>query len=775
MTSGKSPLILPAFFWITGLITGSHFNLPVYLLIFLTGLGITITFFLKNRLIVLFLLIILSGMLRYDLTQVKPQDHITRLLELREEITQPITGTICSEVLIEKEKAYFQLELSSIAQLPVKGKIRFSASDLELSYGDEIVTIATISKLKSSSNPFAFNYEEYLNYQGIYGRGFSRIPVKVTGRKIAVFKAFSIKLRKFLRDRIEQRCPDNAGFLKAIIIGEKSDLDEIRETLTKAGLSHILAVSGLHVALISVIIFTLLRIIIRQRILLRILTIILLIMYGAVCSWSPSVSRAVIMISLYFLGQIMQRKVNANNCLFASLIIITAISPAQISSVGLHLSFCAVIVLLNIIPYFTRHIYRIHLPQNKLRKVVYAALTLIIVSFLLSIFLAPVTLYNFNQFNLNGFIGNLLGIPLISIILPLSILVILLPPVPFLIEIYQSGLDSILLSFHWWSKLAARLPFHFNFIPFSVAEVITLYLMLFFAFWLLYSYRKFKVGILAVLIISNGYFWISKDCHNLKVIFFNCGLGDLCYIETPENENIMIDCGPTDKDPDTFKRSALQYFQHSGIRKLDWLVITHAHNDHYGGVDDVISSLKIKNLLVTDEFQTREIWPQLQEKFVRENSRIFTIKDTVSLPLGNVNFKILHPDENYYDDNINNMSIVAKLEYGDLSILFNGDLEEEGEHYLISKYAHKLDCDIIKVGHHGSKTSSSQEFIDLVTPQYAVISTSIKNRFDFPHPQTLQKYSELGDKLIITGRDGAFMVESDGKNTQFRTYGQSKD
>jgi competence protein ComEC len=770
MTSGKSPLVFPALCWIIGLTAGKYVAIPIIpLAAFILTLFILL-FLRKNKIFLLFVLIILLGILRISVLQLKPQNHISRFFKFRTQSTQPLSGLIDSEVSIRNGRSSFDLKLDSIADYHIQGKIRFSSFDSNLKYGDKINTIAVLSALKSSNNPLATDFKEYFQFKGIHGSGFSKIPVTITGNKINWLNYLVIELRKFIRFRIEQRCPENAGFLKAILIGDKSELNEIRDILTRAGLSHILAVSGLHVALITVIFFTIIKIFIRHRIFLRLVTITLLLFYGYLCSWSPSVSRAVIMITLYFTAQILQRKVSSNNILFASLLVITAVNPYQLFSVGMHLSFCAVFVLLNILPFFTRYIYKIPIRNRKLKILVSSILALMTVSLVLSLFLSPITLYNFNQFNLNGVIGNLLGIPLISIILPLSIILLLIPSIPFLVNIYHSSLDSTLAVFNYWSESASELPLHFNFIPISLHQVLLLYLLLLTGFWLLLSYKKSKIISFFLLLLLVFLSWQNYGSNKLQVIFFNCGLGDLSLIETPDNEVIMIDCGPTEKDPGTFKRSALPYFQKKGIKKLDWLIVTHAHNDHYGGINDVFHNLEVKNLMVTDEFQTRGIWPEIFQQAQDENAVIHTIEDTTYLKLGEVKIKILHPDKDYFSANKNNMSIVLKLEYGELSILFNGDLEEEGEHYLITRYSSFLDSDVTKVGHHGSKTSSSAEYVELISPEYAIISTSMKNRFNFPHQQTLDTYSYLRDNLIITGRDGAFIVVSDGVNTEYGSF-----
>jgi len=766
MSSVRSPLLIPAGLWICGLITGKFISLSLSWLFLLLLVELLIYLLLKHKQLLIITMIFSCGLLRMELAEFYPENHIRVLLEEKEELIRPLHGIIISEVTFENGYYRSLLKLTRIGDCQITGVIRFKSKQSDLKYGNVISTTAAINGVRASSNPLASDYRELLRFKNIHGYGLARRSVIINAEKGSFFQKIIIGIRKFIRKRIELRLPEYSGFIKAILLGDRTGLQDQRDMFTRAGLSHILAVSGLHIGLITIIIFTVLKIFIRQRIMLRILTILLLMIFGGICSWSPSVSRAVIMISLYLISQMIQRKPDPNNILAASLILITAISPYQFFAVGLQLSFTAVFVLLNLIPSFTAGIQKIRISNIYIRKFVISVLTLVVVSFSLSVFLAPLTLFYFNQFNLNGIVGNLLAVPLISIILPLSMLVTAAPQILSLHLFYRNSLKVVLDLFFIWGKLASRCPLYWNFIPFTIIQMILIFSWLFLMTRLLKGFTRLRVVSVVILIAVNTAFCFRSGSDKLTVTFFDCGLGDLSLIETPAREIIMIDCGPINRDPNNFARSTLPYLQKKGIKELDWLIITHAHNDHYGGYIDVFANLKVRNLMVTDEFQTREIWQRFCEEIEREGTLVYTVNDTTHLKSGDLELKILHPDKDYSNDNINNMSIVCRLDYGEISILFNGDLEEEGEHYLITRYSRFLDCDITKVGHHGSKTSSTEEYIKIVSPEYAVISTSVKNRFDFPHQSTLRNYSFLGMNLIITGRDGAFTVVSDRINTE---------
>ena len=773
----NQPLIIPAILWIIGIIIAKLTVFPITYLLVAIPFLLLLSFNNKIRFICFCLVVILLGILRFDIQSEFTKNNIRTILGNHSTITQPIQGRIISEVKSKDGNYNFILELHQIKKSEVTGKIKFYTRTDNLNYGDIIYVVATIKELPGSTNPASFDYKEFLDEKRIFGSGWSISPIKKIGNKTEIFKNTVISIRKFLRNRIDKRFGDPAGFVKAIVIAEKDEIDNKRNIMCRAGLSHLLAVSGLHVGLLSLIILSVLNVFIPKRNISRITIICLLIVYAAICLWAPSVTRAAIMIILYLLAKILQRKPVANNILFASLLIITVVTPNQLFSVGLQMSYLAVFVLLNVLPRF--RFIKIKKEEieflSKGKQILNGILILICTSFILNIFLAPLTAYNFHQFGFNGIVGNLLGIPLIGMILPLSLIIILLPGI--CIPVFQNSFQIVMLIFEKWTGFSAEFPLHFDFIFISIIHLILLYLILSGLVLVLKSSRKQRkwLHISAIILLSIFVLLKRQSSNKLTITFFDCGLGDIALIQTPGNETILIDTGPPEKEINSFPRSVLPYLQQNGIKNIDHVLITHAHNDHYGGVFSVFQNVEVTNLITTDEFQNRKIWDNIFEDVETEKCSIFTVTDTTHIRFEEIKFKIIHPDRSYKDNNINNLSIVVRLDYGDLSVLFTGDLEYEGEDYLIEYYPEFLDCDVLKVGHHGSKTASSPIFIRAVDPQFAIISTARKNRFNFPHKITLERYEFLGPNLMITGYDGACQIVSDGKSAQITTFVSNKN
>lgn len=761
----RSPLTIPILAWLLGIIIANYLPLPPVLFFLVFTALLLLAFSNYFRTFIIIMLCVLLGL--FHNSDKKPLNHIKHIIKHNQSFLQPIEGRISSEVVKEKSKYRFILDLNTIGYVKVTGKINFTTFQDSLEYGDIINTVARVRKIPKNSNPSSFNYEEFLSAKDIYAQGYPKTIIRIEDKSSALFKRNIFKIRKFFRKRIEDRFGEYSGLIKTIVIGDKDHKSEWRSLLTKAGLSHLLAVSGLHVGIIALVLMIILQIIIPYKNVCRMILVVILFIYAAICLWSPSVTRAAIMISMYLLAKILQRKLDINNVLLLSLLLITVFNPDQLFSIGLQMSFMAVFVLLNILPKV--NFIKFGKEDLKLmkfsKKLLNGILILVLTSLILNVFLAPLTMYYFNQFNFNGLLGNILGIPLISVILPLSLLIIFFPNFELILSIFQNSFKGLTIIFKAWANIASKIPFYFNFVSINLFQLFTLYLLLILIFyWQRWKIRFYwKTGITIILALL--FMWLG-DHHEdkMKFTFFDCGsVGDLFLIETSNDQAILIDSGP----PDSFEKSALPYFQKNGLKKLDWVLITHAHNDHYGGLKYILENMEVKNLIITDEFQSRTIWSDLK---VKENCRILTVRDTMHLNLKSLKFKILHPNCIYEDDNINNLSIVNRIDYKQFSLLFTGDLEKEGEEYLLELYPEFLDCDFLKIGHHGSKTSSSKNFLKTVSPEYAFIPTSLHNKFNFPHKETLTKLEFLDDQLYIAGKDGALQITTDGKTAHFQTY-----
>jgi len=305
MNKIPSAIIPVTFSWIAGVIFSTILSINLLITIFTISLVIGLYFIKNLRNLSIILLIFILACFRTNISQILPSNHIKNLLYEKNYIQQPIKGRIVSEVKSNENRNFAELELIEIKKLPVKGKIAFSFDD-SLKHGDIIETIAFIQEFDSSSNPFSFDYAEYLESRKIFGKGYPKNSITVISSKRIPYISLIFETRSWLRNRINNRFGEYSGFIRAILIGEKQDLAEWKQKLNQAGLSHILAVSGLHVGILALVFYLILKTLFRNRFLSRILLIIILLFYAAICGWTPSVTRAVIMISLYLCARKLQ-------------------------------------------------------------------------------------------------------------------------------------------------------------------------------------------------------------------------------------------------------------------------------------------------------------------------------------------------------------------------------------------------------------------------------------------------------------------------------------
>jgi len=284
--------------------------------------------------------------------------------------------------------------------------------------------------------------------------------------------------------------------------------------------------------------------------------------------------------------------------------------------------------------------------------------------------------------------------------------------------------------------------------------------------------KAVSMGALCLIVIFIwGNIFASQD-KLLKVTFLDVGQGDAAFIQFPDKRNMLIDGGDGRFD------ILPSYLWDEGIRRIDYLVLTHPHADHVTGLINVLSSFKVGEVWDSgQEFTSAEYEKflriiddkKISYKIVRAGERLFIAPG--------IGIDILHPQEKFLKgggSEPNNNSIVIRFFYKRVAFLFTGDIEEEAEEFLESKYGSQLHSTILKVPHQGSKTSSTLKFLEKVSPECAIISVSARNTFGHPNPEVLKRYQNLGIRVYRTDKEGAVIVTTDGEDYWIRTMRESQ-
>ena len=239
--------------------------------------------------------------------------------------------------------------------------------------------------------------------------------------------------------------------------------------------------------------------------------------------------------------------------------------------------------------------------------------------------------------------------------------------------------------------------------------------------------------------------------------FIDVGQGDAALIRT-EAGNILIDAG-TNSSEDELKA----YLNSYGVTDIEYAIFTHPHEDHIGGADMVLATYNVKNVILPNATATSQTFQRMMDGIEAEGCKVIEATPDWTFKVGEVTFTVLAPISEKYS-NTNNYSVVVRVDYGETSVLFMGDAELESEEEMLARYRLKgtLDCDLLKVGHHGSDTSSGQDFLNAVTPTYAVISVGEGNTYDHPKQVTLTKYESMGVKFYRTDKEGSIVFISTG-------------
>lgn len=628
-----------------------------------------------------------------------------------------------------------------------------------LEYGDLIEIKGEYSAPEVARNYKGFDYSQYLKTLNIYG------TIKVEESKIINKNQLSPILISI--NNIKEKMIDNANrnmpkrtanLLLGILTGERDNIQEdIIESFRTANLSHILAVSGAHT---SYIILGITYLISKSKTPKRIgyiITIINLLIFIIITGASYSVVRACIMAIVVIGAKICYRKENFFTSICISLIIILIQNPFAINDIGLKLSFMgtAGIVIFNksITNFFIK---------LKIKQKIAEALS---VTFSAQLMIMPITILNFNTISLTFFISNILASPLLGIIIIfgfISIFIssILNPISKVLFLILHIFLELLILV----SKVTEKIPGSSILVktPNILFAIVYYILILFFNYFFVIKQnptRRFHKKIIKIITIKNikNAFKVIAVVFlimllltrivriinpTLKIYFIDVGQGDSTLIVTPKNKKILIDGGEG-------KTNVLfQYLLDRRINKIDYIIISHFDSDHCNGLIEIIEKMRVENIVMSKQSKESEEYKKILEIIKQKNIKVSSVKAEDKIIIEkNLYTKILNPAEKFEFQDLNNNAIVAKLVYKDFSMLFTGDIEKAEEN-LAKKYKNELKSTILKVAHHGSKTSTSEEFLKYVEPQIALIGVGENNKFGHPNQITIEKLKNIRSQNI---------------------------
>lgn len=632
----------------------------------------------------------------------------------------------------------------------------------------------TLSEPNTATNVNAFNYKEYLLRNHIFWI-LKADQIKLS--QCTSLKKTPLSFLQAVREKgiqyIQANFPnESAPLAVALLFGERDYIDtNLLETYEKLGIVHLLAISGLHVGMLAGMIYYLgIRIgITRERMTIGLL--LFLPCYIFLTGAAPSVIRAVSMMVLFLLLKKWNiHTINTIDIISIVFLVYTFFTPYVIYDVGFQLSFSVSFALILSAPILLK---RFH----------HAIPLLLVTSFICQLAAIPIMIYYFYEVSLISILANAIFIPLFSlIILPANFLLFLLhlllgTTIGFLLQ----PLNLLIIAMNDLARHLSLFPLAILTFGRPSTFVILLYLWsipLFFSLWeRMKGVKRFlKVLLLPLSIMSVHLLGNSLSPYG-EITFIDVGQGDSIFIKLPFGRgNYLIDTGGTipfnteewkvrKKEYEVGKDVVVPFLMSKGIVTIDKLILTHGDADHIGGAVSILKELHVKEIILPKNTQLSELEKELLTVAKRKEipSRFVSAGD--SWKTGKTIFHVVSPQAGVEVER-NNGSIVLLVKLGGLSWLFTGDLEKEGEVQLINAYD-KLKIDVLKAGHHGSKSSTTISFLDHLDPKIAVISAGKNNRYGHPAEEVLMNLNERKIKILRTDQHGAITYIFKGETGTF--------
>ena len=667
------------------------------------------------------------------------------------------------------------------------GKSRYGASAVfpELHTGDRVEVTGDLRPVPQKRNPADFDYGAFLQRRGIHGTMgiYEAGAIAFLGSDAGPMDALVTTSRRHVRRSIHRfvRGEGNRAVLFALILADRRGIDsETLTTFVETGLMHLLAVSGLHVLLVGLLLYQLLKPVLgRLRLSWKHIeftraafTLILLLFYLLITGGTVSVQRAFIMTAVWIGATLLQRQSDALNTLGVAAVIILLIRPAALFDVGFQLSFAAVGALVTLTPLMNHRIPEAWQRQPVVRWV----LSMTVVSIAATLGTAPVLLYHFGRVPLAGLLLNLAAIPATAVALFGGLFTVVFAWFPVVADTFAAvaelGAAGLLIT----SRTGAQ-HLGWALVEGFVREgwlVMSMVLGLgALALWKRPRTRWVLVaGGLSCLAVS---LWMGvargDAIPHLDVIFLDVGQGDATLISLPNGRHLLVDAGLRDPYTDQGMRTVLPHLRRYGIRRLDAVVLTHADADHYGGVFSVMEEVEVGQLIYNGHQKENSFWLSVLHTADSLGVPLHIVQagDTLALD-PNVRIRILHPTETPapFEDG-NDASVVLYLEYGATSFLLTGDVEALGESEMVARYGNLLAANVVKVAHHGSRTSSTEAFVQAASDSstvYAIISVARRNRYGLPNEEPLAHWQATSAEVLQTSREGAVWLRSDGERIE---------
>jgi competence protein ComEC len=673
--------------------------------------------------------------------------------------TVKIFGTVRDEPQIKimpngLQQQRFIVEVEKVGDKNASGAIILTSyNEIKTArIGDKISADGKIKFITNYKNPGQIDSVTRLKSDGITARmsaGKNGVEIEtVEGNFWTKFLRMVAAIREHYKESMAGvMSSEDAAAIFAMLFGGYAGLNpELVEEFATTGIVHILSVSGSHMSLLAAATAALCLLLKLPRNATLALGIFVIFTYTILSGMLPQVIRSAIMGILVFYGTAMQYETLSARFLTLTALAMLINQPLLIFDISFQLSFSSTAGLIYIAPELRMKM--LELPRWFTMP---AAMTLSA-----QIASLPIVIWYFNRVSLSSVLANVFVMPLLEIVIVGGLLGGLIALViPFLGKIFFVGESLIFGMGAEINKLFANLPF-------SSVQVPTLGFSAGAIYYLALIFRRVEILILLIILLAVNFF---KAGGNVEVNFVDVGQGDCCVVLTPNRKCLIFDTGGVrEKMFDVGGRVVIPYLQHENIFEVDTIFLTHCHEDHSGGAGTIIKKMPVREIITANENKSEYAATFGISEQKLKNLRAGQIGEIFKID--GVTIEILYAPKVGTGNEISN---VYRVSYGAISFLITGDLTKENESEMLAKNI-DVSATVLKVGHHGSKTSSSEEFLRAVKPKVAVICVGYGNNFGHPRAEVLENLEKVHAKIYRTDKDGLIKFTTNGKNLEVKTF-----
>ncbi len=609
-----------------------------------------------------------------------------------------------------------------------KEKVKYYISDNTLNEGDIIYVNGITSTPKNNTSKYGFNYRKYLLSQKV-----NKI-VYINSYEIVGTKVDINYLRGKILDRTNKLSTKSSNYVNKILFNNNYLDDEINDGIKNIGISHIFAISGMHITIL----FNLINSCVNKfnkNAKRGVIAYPVLFFYWSLANFSISITRALFMLVITDIFKKYNEPYTRLDILSLTGTVILLLNPFSLFSYSFILSIMITFALI----YYDA----LRLPNSKIMLPIF-----------LQVMILPFIINMNNQVNLIFIISNIIFLPIYMYLLfPLALVVFIAPILEVFFISSITIFEYLLLFFDNISM------FTYKFATLNTVKILLYYTLLTYTIHL-YEEKNARYKNILILTVVSIFLMSNTTIVDNKgyVKFYDVGQGDSILIKEPRNRcNLAIDS----------YNNVSSILLKEGVKHLDYLVITHGHDDHYGDYISMFEDITIDNLILP-YYDYSEGIDLVVTEAVKQDIPISYLKSGDSFKCGTIIFDVISPYK-HDSSNINNNSLTISAEINELNFLFTGDIEKEVEREIIRSNI-PLDIDILKVAHHGSDTSSTKEFIEYINPTYGIISVKNNNRYGIPSSSVLDTFKHNGVYLYRTDLNGTIEYIYKNNKAYFKTY-----